>query len=223
MKLDARLSACAEFIDKGAFIVDIGTDHGYLPIHLIESGVCDRAIAADIGVMPLESAKNSIKKHGLCDSIDTILSDGLKNIPSDGITHIIIAGMGGETICDILSACEWINHCTLVLQPMTRSELVRKWLFDNGFIISCEKAIIDGKFIYTVLKAVYTGEKKEYGQFEVVTGGLDLTLPAEREYIRKKIGQYEASAFGKLKSKLLREDAVADKQLAEKLRKALGE
>ncbi len=223
MKLDLRLSACADFIEKGAVVADIGTDHGYLPVFLVENGVCQRVIASDIGTGPLEAAKKNINKHNLSEKIEAVLSDGLKNVNKEGVTHIVIAGMGGETICDILSACEWTKDCTLVLQPMTRSELVRGWLFENGFEISSEKAIIDGKFIYTVLKAVYTGNKKEFGQFEKVVGGLDLSLPAEREYIRKKIGQYEASAFGKLKSKLSQEDAEADKQLAEKLRKALGE
>lgn len=223
MKLDARLSACAEFIDKDSVVADIGTDHGYLPVYLVKNGICRRGVAADIGAGPLEAAKKNIEKYLLCDKIEAVLSDGLKNVSSDGITHVVIAGMGGETICGILGDCKWISGCVLVLQPMTKSELVRAWLFENGFEIEAEKAIIDGKFIYTVMKAVFVGEKKEYDDADLVIGGLDLSLPAEREYIEKKIGQYESSAFGKLKSRLSREDAEKDREIADKLRKALGE
>ncbi|MBE6836646.1 MAG: SAM-dependent methyltransferase [Ruminococcus sp.] len=223
MKLDARLSACADFIDENSVVADIGTDHGYLPVYLVQNGICKRAIASDIGVSPLESAKKNIEKYQLSDKIEAVLSDGLKNVPADGVSHIVIAGMGGETICSILDSCQWVKNCVLVLQPMTRSELVRGWLFDNGFEISAEKAIIDEKFIYTVLKAVFTGKKNEYGQFETVVGGLDLSLPAERKYIEKKISQFEASASGKMKSRLSQEEALKDKEIADKLRKALGE
>ena len=223
MKLDARLSACADFIDENSVVADIGTDHGYLPVFLVQSGVCKRAVASDIGASPLESARKNIEKYGLCDRIETVLSDGLKSVCPDGITHIVIAGMGGETICSILGECCWAKGCVLVLQPMTRSELVRGWLFDNGFEISSEKAVVDGRFIYTVLKAVYVGKAKEYSQADLIIGGLDLKKPAEREYIGRKISQLEASAFGKEKSRLSGDEAEQDRAIAQELKKALGE
>ena len=123
-----RLALCAEMLAESdvnsapRIAADIGADHGYLACALVESGVCERAIAADINPQPLSSAIEHIAQSGLADKIDAVLSDGLENVPQEGVTDVICAGMGGELIAAILSRGEWqkqLRGCTLILQPMT--------------------------------------------------------------------------------------------------------
>ena len=97
---DKRLLLCAELV-TGDHICDIGTDHGYLPAYLVLTGKCRRATAADINEMPLEAAKSIFAKENISDKADFFLSDGLKNVPLEGVTDIVIAGMGGELISHI--------------------------------------------------------------------------------------------------------------------------
>lgn len=221
MTLDNRLSACAEFIEKDSVVADIGTDHAYLPVYLVKNGICKKAVAADIGTGPLDAAKKNIAKYLLEDKISTYLSDGLKEVPKEDITHIVIAGMGGETICRILEECSWISQCVLILQPMSKSELLRDWLISRGFEIQKEKAVVDGKFIYTVMKCVFSGEKRQADDVEITVGGLDLTDKAAAEYISRKIFTLEKSAQGKLKSQASKEQGEADITLAKKLRELI--
>lgn len=222
MKLDPRLAACAEFIDEGSVVCDVGTDHAYLPVFLVENNICIRAVAADIGEGPLEAAKQHIKKYGLEGKISTVLSDGLEKVPKEGITHVVVAGMGGETICSVLENCSCVQDFTLVLQPMTKAETVRRWLFEHGFKITAEKAVVDGKFIYVVMKAVFFGENVKYTPLDVTLGAMDLSVKSSRAYAERKASQLEASSFGKLKSKLSRESAAGDKNLAEAIRNVLS-
>lgn len=143
---------------KGDRVCDIGTDHAYLVAELLKSGKCSTAIAADINEKPLEAAGKTLEKAGVSGSAEVILSDGLKDIPESGITDIVIAGMGGELISKILSECPWnLEGKNLVLQPMTRPESLIRWLCENGFEITGQRAISDGKFFYTVINAVKGG------------------------------------------------------------------
>ena len=105
MTLSLRLQAVAEFVAKGSVPVDIGTDHGYVPLYLVESGCCPRAIAADVNEGPLKKAKEHIVAAGLEDRIETVLSDGLKNIElsdKEASYTLILAGMGGPLMSRIL-------------------------------------------------------------------------------------------------------------------------
>ncbi|MBQ2795822.1 MAG: SAM-dependent methyltransferase, partial [Oscillospiraceae bacterium] len=102
-KLDLRLSAAADFVKEGTVAADVGTDHGYLICHLVEQGICKRGFATDINIKPLESARSLIREMELDEEIETVLTDGLKGLPEDDIDEILICGMGGETIINILS------------------------------------------------------------------------------------------------------------------------
>ncbi|NLZ45791.1 MAG: SAM-dependent methyltransferase [Clostridiales bacterium] len=221
MNLDPRLSACAELVDKNSVVCDIGTDHGYLPVFLVQQGKSKKAVAGDIGKAPLESAKKHIKKYNLSDKIQTVLSDGLKDIEKNDITHIVIAGMGGETIIDILSSCNWARDCILVLQPMTKPEMLRMWLYENGYKINLEKAVSHEKFIYTVMKCSFSGNVKNINLFEAFTGGLDLKDENSKKYILKKAKSLKKSARGKLNSPLLVDKAKEDLKLSEELLDAI--
>ncbi len=163
IKLDARLSAVASMVRNGSRVADIGTDHGYLLAWLIENGVSPGGIAADINKGPLENARKTVIEGGISDKVSLILSDGLKNVPENSCEDIVIAGMGGNLITDILSACPWIYNKNLhiIAQPMSHGEVLREFYVKNGFEILCEKTATDGKRIYCVISAVYTGEVTE--------------------------------------------------------------
>ncbi len=158
--LDKRLALCAEMV-KGKFVCDVGTDHAYLVSELLTSGKCTAAVAADINEKPLKAAEKNLHDAGVSDKAEVILSDGLKNIPLDKITDIVIAGMGGELIAKILSECDELQGKNLILQPMTRSEKLIKFLYENGFEIISQKAVSDGKFFYTAINAVKNNSQKK--------------------------------------------------------------
>lgn len=159
IKLDARLSAVASLVRKNSRVADIGTDHGYLLAWLIENGICIGGIAADINRGPLDNAKRTVIDAGISDKVELILSDGLKNVPENSCDDIVLAGMGGNLIADILSACPWIYNKNLhiVAQPMSHGEVLREFYLKNGFEILEEKTVADGKRLYWIISAVYTG------------------------------------------------------------------
>ena len=156
--LDKRLSAVAALVRSGSRLADIGTDHAYLPVHLVQAGVCPAAIASDIGIGPLEAASHTVTTAGLTSKIALRLGDGLATVAAGEVEDIAIAGMGGETIASILEAAPWVRdgRLRLILQPMTRAEDLRRWLLCNGFSVSEEHLIIDGRHLYPVLAAEYT-------------------------------------------------------------------
>ena len=180
------MSACAELV-SGEKVCDIGTDHAYLVAELLSAGKCRTAVAADINEKPLACARATLEKYGLSDKVELILSDGLKNIPPDGITDVVIAGMGAELIFDIISDCEWLkNGVNLVLQPMTRTPYLRKMLCRNGYQILKEIIVIDGKYCYTVINARYSGILHEIDEIPEKIGTADLSLPGKRLYVQRE-------------------------------------
>ena len=200
---DKRLLLCASMV-QGRAAADIGTDHGYLPAYLITEGICDRCIAADINDKPLASAQNTAKLHGLQDRIETILSDGLKEVPLEGITDIIIAGMGGELIAKIIDECPRLREGEyhLILQPMTRPEALREYLYTNGFEADEEKCVHEGRFEYSVMSVRYIGRQPDYDNDEryKILGRTDLRDPASRAYAEDRLGKLTTAANGMLRS-----------------------
>lgn len=153
----------AEFIRKGSVVADIGTDHANLPAYLISQGVCEKAFAADIGKGPLLNARKTVEEYGLEDKITLVLSDGLKCISLDEIDTIVLAGMGGDLINDILSAAdiEKLKKIHIIVQPQSHSEKVRSFFCENGFEIEKESFCEEGRHIYVCMSAFYTG-RTEY-------------------------------------------------------------
>ncbi len=152
IKLSPRLAAAAELAGRGESVIDVGTDHGYLPVYFARNGLFGRVAASDINPGPLDSARRSARAHGVEDRIDFYLSDGLKSVPGTFET-VVIAGMGGETAADILTACPWIAGARLVLQPQSRVDKLAAYLDGAGFV--CERAVLclDGGKPYLVLRA----------------------------------------------------------------------
>ncbi len=154
-KLSLRLQAVADFVTKGNRVADIGTDHGFLAIYLIQSGQCPHAIAMDVREGPLERARGHIAKAGLTNQIDTRLSNGLAALAPGEAESAVIAGMGGLTVIQILEAAKaapgWTSLREWILEPQSDLEKVRKYLRENGFFISRENLVLeDGKY-YPVL------------------------------------------------------------------------
>ncbi|MCI9594925.1 MAG: SAM-dependent methyltransferase [Lachnospiraceae bacterium] len=153
MKLSKRLEMVASFVEKGSRIADIGTDHGYLPIALVERGLCPRAIAMDIGQGPLARAREHILACGMEDRIEMRLSDGLSELKLNEADTVVIAGMGGELVLHILEQGKalWESTGAFVLSPQSELDKVRNYLEKNGFFIAREAMVFeDGKF-YTVM------------------------------------------------------------------------
>ncbi len=187
--LNPRLQACADYVRHGAHICDVGTDHARLPVYLMEQGIVSSAIAADIGEGPLAAAQRTIAAKGMTGSICTILSDGLQRVPKDGLTDIVIAGMGGETMIHILKNCPWsFEGMRLILQPMTKADVLREWLYFNGFTIERETCAREERFLYAVMQVSYTGESRVPDSVTKRIGRMDLHNPDCLAYARR---QYE--------------------------------
>lgn len=163
-ELGARLLAVASAVPPCESVVDCGCDHGYVSIYIAESGKVKRITASDINEGPLNNAKNEIAAAGLGGVIKTRLTDGLCGI--DKHDCVVIAGMGGETISDIIGKSEWTKEAkALVLQPMTKVEILREYLYREGFEIYREEIISESGHMYSVISAKYSG-KVTYEPFE---------------------------------------------------------
>lgn len=151
--LDKRLTACAELVGGEGIVCDVGTDHAYLAAELINSGKCSKVIASDVKEGPLASAKATVEKYGIADKVELILSDGLKNVSLDGVSDIVIAGMGGETIAAIIGGIEKLPYSVVrfILQPMTKTELLRKELYKLGFTITEERTVEESGKLYVIM------------------------------------------------------------------------
>ena len=219
-KLDLRLAAAAEFVKEGTVAADVGTDHGYLICHLINEGICTRGFATDINIKPLESARKLIREMDLENEIETVLTDGLKGLPEDEIDEVLICGMGGETIIGILEEAKWVKSekVHLVLQPMSRADMLRRWLCENGWSIDAEKAVEVEKHLYTVISADYIGGSEVPDDLYCLTGEL-LAQNDEfaLKYVRWQANIQRGIASGLLRSEKEKEHALVHIQLADML------
>ena len=146
-------------VRNGRGLIDVGTDHGYLPVWLARRGYTGFLYASDINASPLASARKTAREALVEDRIEFLLCDGLDGCPPGKIDTIVIAGMGGDLICRILDRAEWcLNEAyTLILQPMTKAEVLRYWLVNNGFSLQEERIVCDGGKLYQVILSRYTG------------------------------------------------------------------
>ncbi len=175
IKLSPRLASVARLTGAGESVIDVGTDHGYLPVFFAENRLFKKIAASDINEGPLQSAKSSAREYGVEDKIDFYLSDGLRDVPGSFET-VVIAGMGGETMVDIISNCPWIGGARLVLQPQSKIPELERCLNALGFI--CERAVLteDAGKLYAAFSCL-AGE-----------GGVDLlrALTASRDPLLEK-------------------------------------
>ena len=157
MELSIRLKAIASMLEECDSVVDVGTDHGYVPIYLVKNGVIKSAIASDINKGPVEKAKNNVASNNACGQISCRLGSGLSTVENGEVQVAIIAGMGGNLIRDILEAdLDIVKQLKyMILQPVQNAEVLREYLYSTGYdIIDEEICNDDGKF-YEIIKVKY--------------------------------------------------------------------
>lgn len=198
MKLDNRLMAIANLVRNGKDFADIGTDHAYLPVYLVEKSIINKAIASDLRVGPLENAKATVELYGYSDKIELRLSDGLDNFKENEVQEIAVAGMGGLLISSFIERTKWLKNkdIHLILQPMTHIEDLRKSLFDNGFIIDNEVVAEDGDKSYIVISVYFYGNVISYTELDLIVG----KLPQNSDDLSKR---YLAKLHNKYNKKLI--------------------
>ncbi|MDR2932160.1 MAG: class I SAM-dependent methyltransferase [Oscillospiraceae bacterium] len=197
--LDDRLKAAYEMVRPGAVVADIGTDHANLICALARSGRCPRGYACDVNAAPLARAAQNIAAQGLSDRITTVLGDGLTGLDSRDVTDILILGMGGELIGEIIGAVPWSRDARLrfIVQPMTKAERLRQSLYREGFEIERETAAASGRFIYSVMQCAYTGIKREIDALFAWTGLLWYNNDAvSRAYLARVAARLRKKADG---------------------------
>lgn len=190
MELSKRLKAVAELVTPGQKIADIGTDHAYIPIWLVEEKRAVSAIAMDINQGPLAKAKENIELHGLSSSIETRLSDGMKKLRPNEADSVIIAGMGGGLVMKILEDVkeETLGIREWILQPQSELRKVREYLLASGYQVIAEDMVLDeGKF-YPMMKVI-RGEKESYREAELCYGKLLLRQkhPVLELFLKKEL------------------------------------
>ena len=151
--LSPRLLSVGRLVPAGCRYADVGTDHAYLPVWLLQNGVVSRAIASDVREGPLARARQTAARYGLTGQISFRLCDGLSGIAPEEVDTVSIAGMGGETIADILSAAPWSGQGDRrwLLQPMSAAEDLRTWLYGHGFHIESEPQAQGGPPLYVTM------------------------------------------------------------------------
>ena len=150
--LTERLRTIADMVDKGSRLADIGTDHGFIPIYLLTMGKIQYAVASDVHIGPLDKARENTLKYGVGEKMRLCRADGMEGLRQDEVDAVVIAGMGGELICRILDRVPQ-SVKTLILQPMTDLENVRKKVHQIGFTLVREKIAREENKFYIVMKA----------------------------------------------------------------------
>lgn len=199
MKIKRRLKAIANMVEPTKVIADIGTDHGYIPVYLVEKGIVDRGIAADVSRGSLTKAQDLIRAMGLEDRIETRLGDGLSVLKVGEANSIVIAGMGGILISQILEKDKQIGQAvdSLVLQPMTASRELRQWLSENNYSITKEDLVKEGKKIYELILAIPGNWQIENDiHLEIGKNLIKEKHPLLKEHISGKITKIRAIIAG---------------------------
>lgn len=199
--ISKRIEEIINLLDRCDTLADIGCDHGYVAVEAIKRKIANRVFAVDINLQPLLKAKDLSKKENVDDKIEFLLGNGFDPIEGS-VDEAVIAGMGAENICSILSrAKDRISNTTLILQPMKDIDLLRKWLFENGFDILNEKVVKDKNRFYVIIKSSYLQEKISFSDKDIYIGRhiLDRTEEAYeyllkmKEKLKKIIGMKKKS------------------------------
>ncbi len=176
IKLSKRLTAAAQFAREGAFVADVGTDHAYLPLWLLQTGRIRGGVVSDIHQGPIDRAAEHIRRYGAEGRLIPVLCDGLTGLTSYAPEDIFVLGMGGELIASILAAAPMTKRkgVRLILQPMTHPELLRRFLWKNGYTVTDEVLVKEEK-IYQILVAEYTGGTESFDDLSLMFGKINLS------------------------------------------------
>ena len=173
MELSKRLQAVADLVSEGLVVADVGTDHGYIPIYLIETKKSPKAFAMDVNKGPLLRAKEHIAEHGLETRIETRLSDGVRALKKDECDCVVVAGMGGALTIKIMEEGKDIFRSLkeFVLQPQSELQKVRAYLYQNEYSIVEENMVLDDGKFYPMFRVI-NGQSQEYHAIELCYGKL---------------------------------------------------
>ena len=205
MKLTDRLLKIASLVTEGKRVADIGTDHGYIPVYLLNQGKVPYAILADVNKGPLENARGEVRHNKLLDKVDLRLGSGIEVLNENEVDEVIIAGMGGILISELLEAKKSVAHNLdkLILQPMQAQDELRKYLLNNGYEILDEVLVKEDFRIYEIIVAKYTGKNTNVEDeiyYEVGNKLIENKDPLLNELVDKKIFMYN-SILNKLEGK----------------------
>lgn len=216
ISLDSRLKTAADLCRKGTTVADVGTDHALLACYLAQNGARS-VIASDVREGPLEAARRTVEQTGVT-NVRVLLSDGLKAI--DHADDVVICGMGGELIADIVEGCGFLTEDTrFILQPMTKSDILRRRLYSAGFEIIEERTAYEGSRGYAVMLVRHTGKPCEIDEILALTGKITdpkfLRLTAEK--LLKNARGMDKSADFRESAEILRQNADIILKKAEEL------
>ncbi|HEM4129194.1 TPA: tRNA (adenine-N(1))-methyltransferase [Streptococcus suis] len=172
-RLSKRLATVADYVPQGARLADVGSDHAYLPLFLVEQGRIEFAVAGEVVQGPYQSALQNVEQAGQSDKISVRLANGLAAVEqADQISTVTIAGMGGRLIADILEAGKdkLVSVERLILQPNNREDDVRRWLVAHDFQIIAEEILEENDKIYEILvaekgKSDLTADQLRFGPY----------------------------------------------------------
>jgi len=153
IKLSGRLKVLADLVDYGASVVDVGTDHGYLPVYLAQKGIAKRITASDISSASLEAAHRTVREYNVSDTVKLLVTSGLDGISDKDADSVVISGMGGETILSILKSASWTKqkNIKLILQPQSKIDILCRFLYNNNYDIKETKIVSDKGKKYTII------------------------------------------------------------------------
>ena len=184
IELGERLTRVASFVPNGSKVCDVGSDHAYLPVYLIQNDQISCAIAGEVVEGPFLSAKQTVRDYRMEDCIEVRLGDGLQILSKeDEVTAVTICGMGGELISRILEAGYSGSHLNgrerLILQPNVAEHFVREWLMNHSYQIVDETVVSDNHRLYEIIVAEPVGKRVEYTELELKYGPILLQQPSE--------------------------------------------
>lgn len=199
IKLSKRLKAVADYVDKGARLADIGSDHAYLPTYLVQKNEVEFAVAGEVVKGPFEIAKNHVAQANLKENIQVRLANGLAAIENvDKIDTIVIAGMGGILISEILEAGKGKLSSVkrLILQANNHEDTLRQWLTEHQFVIKAEQILLEaGKFYEIIVAEPTTNENPVLSANDLLFGPF---LSKEKSVIFQQKWQKELNTLNKI-------------------------
>lgn len=219
--LSPRLQAVAELVPPGSRLADVGTDHGRLPVWLVQHGIVDQVVASDLRPGPLSKATALAERWGVSHQISFRLCDGLSAISPEEAEVVTITGMGGETIAEILAAAPWTRQSghRYILQAMSGMDGLRRYLSEQGYSISSERLVREGDTLYVILLA-QPGEMPPLTEGEVWVGrhapGMD--SPLRSRYLEQELEKLRRAADG-----LARSGRLEDREKLARFERAVHE
>jgi len=192
--LSKRLNACLNALSSLSRVADIGTDHAYLPCYGIANGMIDSAIAIDVVDGPLVQAKQTIAGYGLADKIELRKGSGLEPLEIGEVEGVVIAGMGGKLIYELLAASLQVARSMelLVFQPQGGEFMLRQFLLIDGFEIVDEQLVEEDGIIYTIIIAKPTEEEDYINRLDLIFGPLLRKNVTDALFVKKWMAELKS-------------------------------